>query len=270
MRANAKIEGFTILAILTGSLAGGMLADRSILLGMIVCILIYLLALTVSLSIPKGPRNADIRYLPETAQFFKDTAKLFRIRKTRFSLVGTGSFWMCSAVLRLALIAWVPVHLSIHSLDSISTLTAVTGIGIVFGALTAPRLVPAAKYYKAYLFGIAMAAAMLMFPFVYHTAVTVLLLLFIGFAGGVFIVPMNSALQAEGHKAVGAGKTIAVQNMIENALMMSGVGVYTGVSKLGVSTDASILGMTAVLLLMVAYLAAEVRRLRRERRSEAE
>ncbi|WP_186445953.1 lysophospholipid transporter LplT [Paenibacillus cremeus] len=263
LRANARMEGFTILAILTGSLCGGIVAESSLRLGMVLCVMLYVIALVVSLKIPYGSRNPAIRYGRELVIFFQDTTKLFRSRKTRFSLVGTGSFWMSSAVLRLALIAWVPVHLGLQSLDSISMLTAVTGIGIMAGSLATPKLVPAARYYNAWRFGGAMVVTMLLFPFLHLTAVTVGLLLVIGFAGGVFIVPMNTALQEEGQLSVGAGKTIAVQNLIENALMLLGVGIYTKITAWGASADASILGMAAVLAVMVLYLVMEARKLAR-------
>ncbi|PZE20426.1 lysophospholipid transporter LplT [Paenibacillus xerothermodurans] len=264
LSANAKMEGFTILAILTGSLAGGTLAGVSITSALAVCLALYLLSLVMTLAIPKGPGNTEIRYGREMLAFFKDTGKLFSVRKTRFALIGTGSFWMISAVFRLALIAWVPMHLAIESLDQISMLTAITGIGIMIGALATPKLIPAARYYKAYRFGAMMVAVMLLFPLMYSVPVTIVLLLMIGFAGGVFIVPMNAALQDEGHKMVGAGKTIAVQNMFENVLMLSGVGIYTQVTKTGVSVDGSVIGGAIVLAVFVAFLWTQVRFLKSE------
>jgi LPLT family lysophospholipid transporter-like MFS transporter len=262
LHANAKMEAFTILAILTGSLAGGMLSQYSLSLAMVVCLALYVISLLASFLIPKGPSNAAIRYNREMLIFFKDTAKLFADRKTRFSLIGTGSFWMSSAVFRLAIIAWAPIHLAIQSLDQISMLTAITGIGIMFGALLTPKLIPIKRYFNAYRFGALMIVAMLIFPFLNNLILTIVLLLVIGFAGGVFIVPMNSALQEEGHKMVGAGKTIAIQNMVENVLMLAGVGVYTQITKLGTSADGSILGVALIMILFVAFLWSQVKHLK--------
>ncbi|MDF2961132.1 MAG: lplT [Paenibacillus sp.] len=262
LSANAKMEGFTILAILTGSLAGGTLAGYSITAALAVCLALYLVSLLVTLLIPKVTGNKQLRYGREMLTFFKDTGKLFSVRKTRFSLIGTGSFWMSSAVFRLALIAWVPIHLAIDSLDQISMLTAITGVGIMIGALATPKLIPAAKYYNAYRFGAVMIFAMLLFPLTYLLPMAVVLLLLIGFAGGVFIVPMNSALQDEGHKMIGSGKTIAVQNMVENALMLSGVGIYTQVTKMGASADGSIIGIGLVLALFIIFLSTQVKKLK--------
>lgn len=262
LSANAKMEGFTILAILTGSLAGGMLAGTSITIALASCFVLYLVSLLMTLLIPRGPVNNELRYRREMLSFFRDIGKLFAVRKTRFSLIGTGSFWMSSAVFRLALIAWVPLHLAIDSLEQISMLTAITGVGIMIGALATPKLIPASKYYNAYRFGAIMIVAMLLFPLTYWLPAAVVLLLLIGFAGGVFIVPMNSVLQDEGHRIIGSGKTIAVQNMVENALMLAGVGVYTQATKMGASADGSILGIGMVLAVFVFFLFTQVKKLR--------
>ncbi|MFD0676429.1 MULTISPECIES: lysophospholipid transporter LplT [unclassified Paenibacillus] len=262
LSANARMEGFTILAILTGSLAGGTLAGYSITAALAVCLALYLVSLLITFLIPKGPVNSQLHYGREMLTFFKDTRRLFADRKTRFSLIGTGSFWMSSAVFRLALIAWVPIHLAIDSLDQISMLTAITGVGIMIGALATPKLIPAAKYYNAYRFGAVMIFAMLLFPLTYMLPLAVVLLLLIGFAGGVFIVPMNSALQDEGHRMIGSGKTIAVQNMVENALMLTGVGIYTQITKMGASSDNSIIGIGIALAVFVVFLSSQVKRLK--------
>jgi LPLT family lysophospholipid transporter-like MFS transporter len=53
-----------------------------------------------------------------------------------------------------------------------------------------------------------------------------LLLAAIGAAGGFFVVPLNALLQERGHRSVGAGHALAVQNLWENLAMLSFVGVY--------------------------------------------
>jgi LPLT family lysophospholipid transporter-like MFS transporter len=254
LKANARIEGYTILAILTGSVCGGLLVGISLPGTMFACLLLYVVSLLVSLLIPRIAGNNKIRYVKDSLLFFKELGQLFRNRTTRFSLVGTGSFWMTSAVIRLAVIAWIPIHLGIHSLDQISMVVAVTGVGIMCGALVTPALVPAKKYYNSYVYGIIMVAVILLFPLISNLYVTIVLLLLIGFAGGVFIVPMNSVLQDEGHRIVGSGKTIAVQNFIENALMLTSVGVYTRVSQAGVPVESSIYGIGIILAVFIVYL----------------
>ncbi|WP_248928815.1 lysophospholipid transporter LplT [Paenibacillus hamazuiensis] len=260
LKANAKIEGYTILAILAGSVCGGFLAKSSLVLALAACLALYAVSLGLTFLIPRKAGNPDIRYGKDALRFFGDMAKLFRSPKTCFSLVGTGSFWMSSAVLRLAVIAWIPLYLGIDSLDQISMLVAVTGVGIMAGALATPALVPVRKFYNACLYGLLMVGIIALFPLISNVYMAVALLLAVGFAGGVFIVPMNAVLQDEGHHMVGAGKTIAVQNFVENALMLIGVGLYTQVSGMKVEINYSILGVGFVLALFVIFLLMQKKR----------
>ncbi|MEW9700035.1 lysophospholipid transporter LplT [Paenibacillus sp. SI8] len=262
LQANARIEGYTIMAILLGFVCGGLLAKFSLVGAILACLALYLISLLMTLQIPVIQGNPNIRYLHEAKVFVKDVSTLLRDRATRFSLVGTGSFWMTSSVVRLAIIAWVPAHLGIQSVDQISMLVAVTGIGIILGALLTPKLIPPGKYYNSYVFGLLMIVSILLFPLITNLYVTIALLLLVGFSGGVFIVPMNTVLQNKGQGMIGAGKTIAVQNLLENAMMLGGVGLYTQISKAGISTDLSITGIAAILAVFVGYLVLQRKQLR--------
>lgn len=262
LRANARMEGYTIMAILLGSVCGGILAKISLPGSMIACLALYLLSLQLTLQMPKMQGDPSIRYGKAARTFLTDMNVLLKDRATRFSLVGTGSFWMTSSVVRLAIIAWVPAHLGIESIDQISMLVAVTGVGIMIGALMTPKLVPARRYYNSFIFGILMIICMMLFPLITNLYITIGLLLLVGFSGGVFIVPMNSILQDRGQRMVGAGKTIAVQNFLENAMMLAGVGLYTQISKDGLSPDLSITGIACILAGFVVYLIVQRERLK--------
>lgn len=262
LRANARMEGYTIMAILLGSVCGGILAKISLSGSMIACLALYLLSLQLTLQMPKMQGDRTIRYGKAARTFLSDMSALLKDRATRFSLVGTGSFWMTSSVVRLAIIAWVPAHLGIESIDQISMLVAVTGVGIMIGALMTPKLVPARRYYNSFIFGILMIICILLFPLITNLYITIGLLLLVGFSGGVFIVPMNAVLQDRGQGMVGAGKTIAVQNFLENAMMLAGVGLYTQISKDGISPDLSITGIACILAGFVVYLIVQRERLK--------
>jgi LPLT family lysophospholipid transporter-like MFS transporter len=262
LRANARMEGYTIMAILLGSVCGGILAKISLSGSMIACFALYLLSLQLTLQMPKMQGDPSIRYGKAARTFLADMSALLKDRATRFSLVGTGSFWMTSSVVRLAIIAWVPAHLGIESIDQISMLVAVTGVGIMVGALMTPKLVPARRYYNSFIFGILMIICMMLFPLITNLYTTIGLLLLVGFSGGVFIVPMNAVLQDRGQVMVGAGKTIAVQNFLENAMMLAGVGLYTQISKDGLSPDLSITGIACILAGFVVYLIVQRERLK--------
>ncbi|GED14312.1 lysophospholipid transporter LplT [Aneurinibacillus migulanus] len=254
LRANGKIEGYTIFAILAGSVAGGMLAEYSLFWSMAVCIGLYLISMAGTLAIPRMPGNSSLRYSRALSDFISDVKLFFSNPKCRFSLVGTCSFWMSSTVLRFAFIAWIPLMFGITSLDKISMLVAVTGVGIIIGSLATPYLIPAHKYYRSYLYGLMMALIVIASIFVSNLYLIIAVLMAIGFMGGAFIVPMNTVLQDEGHRISGTGKAVAVQNFVNNTMMLLGMGIYTGATRAEVNAPVSIATVGIVLLGFVLYL----------------
>lgn len=254
LRANSNLEGYTIVAILTGSVAGGYLSDISIPLSLSVCIVLYGISIGVNTLIPKDPGNRTIQYNNAIREFVRDTATLFQKKQSHYSLIGTGSFWMASAVLRMIIFSWVPLILGISSRMDISMIIAVTGIGIAIGAVITPCLITVKEYQRTAWYGLGMAACIIAFLFIKTLPVAIVFLLLVGCMGGIFIVPMNATLQNIGHQTVGAGKTIAIQNFIENSFMFLGVGAYTLAVKSGVSIQTSLAATGIVLLAFVVYL----------------
>ncbi|WP_207709008.1 lysophospholipid transporter LplT [Heliomicrobium undosum] len=255
LKANSLIESFTILAILTGSVAGGILSDRSVPLALLACAALYGTSMALTLFIPSkaGDRTITIG-LQAVPAFFSDIAQLWRLPACRFSLIGTGAFWLSSAVLRLVVIQWIPVTLAIMTNTSISLLISVTGVGIVLGAAVTPRLIRFQDYEKSRRYGVVMVAIIFTFLLIKTVPFTVAALLAVGFSGGVFIVPMNTVLQHEGHGSIGAGKTIAIQNFVENTLMFSGVALLTAATKAQVPLSPIIAATGVIMALFVGVL----------------
>lgn len=262
-RANARIEGYTIIAILLGIGGGGAVASMTApLLSSGICLLLYLLSLAMTFFIPRMEGNATIRYWTEARRFLSDFQLLMKRPDTRFSLIGTGSFWMSSAVLRVALIAWIPVAFGINPQSfSISLILATTSIGIIVGAFLAPKLIPLQQFTRSLSYGFGMFAIIVLFPWIHITVIAICFLLLVGFMGGAFIIPMNTILQEEGKKLVGSGKTIAIQNLIENTLMVVGSGIYYLFVYVGVSISGAIVGQGLLLLLFLLYLANQRKRI---------
>lgn len=262
LRANSSLESYTILAILTGSVAGGYLSELSIPLSLLACIVLYGLSIGVNILIPNDPGNRSIQYSNAVKEFVADTATLFHDKQSHYSLIGTGSFWMASAVLRMIIFAWVPLTLSISSRMEISMIIAVTGIGIAVGAIITPYLITVKEYHKTAWYGLGMGICILAFLLIKALAIATIFLLLIGCMGGIFIVPMNACLQHIGHQTIGAGKTIAVQNFVENSFMFLGVGAYTLAFKFGVSIHSSLAATGIVFLAFVVYLVLLTRQAR--------
>lgn len=262
LRANAQVEGTTILAILLGTVAGGLLAAKSDLPAILVCLFIYLLSLAMTLLIPSRAGNPNIAYRESAGRFFQDLTRLFRSPRGRFSLLGTSAFWVTAAVLRIALIAWLPKNLGIADTDEQSMIIGVTAVGVVLSAVLIPKLVPAGKLYRAFYYGLAMVAAVMAASFTSHVALTVTLLFITGVMGGIFLIPLNTMLQEEGKTAIGSGRTIAVQNFVENAITVVGLGLYLLFTEMDVSVNLSVIGMGCVLLAFLLVLATQLAKIR--------
>lgn len=174
-RANSRIEAYTIIAILTGIGGGGAIASAvDPLLSSGICLALYSLSLAVSLAIPRMNGNPAIRYRREARLFFLDLQKLAKRPSTRFSLIGTGAFWMSSAVLRVAILAWIPAALAIDPQHySVSLILATTSVGIIAGAFAAPRLIPLKQFTRSLAYGFGMFAVILLFPWIHVTAVSI-------------------------------------------------------------------------------------------------
>ncbi|RYD05949.1 hypothetical protein N752_06805 [Desulforamulus aquiferis] len=112
LKANSKIESFTILAILCGSVVGGILSDISIMVSLLICLLLYSLSICFNLLIPAKEGDFSITYNRAVREFRNDSLSLLSNPQGLFTLVGTGTFWLASAVLRLIIIAWLPITLA--------------------------------------------------------------------------------------------------------------------------------------------------------------
>lgn len=69
-----------------------------------------------------------------------------------------------------------------------------------------------------------------------------------GIAGGLFVVPINAALQEIGHKSIGAGGAVAVQNFFENISMLVASGLYAMAAAMGATPVPTILVLGGLVL----------------------
>jgi len=258
LKANAQVEGSTILAILLGTVAGGFLAAHSDLPAILTCLFIYLLSLAMTFLVPARAGNSNIRYGQAAGQFFHDVLKLFRNRRSRFSLIGTGAFWLTASVLRIALIAWLPLNLGIVDTDQQSMIIGVTALGVVASAWLTPKLVPEGRLYRGFFYGIAMVGSVMAANFTNQLWLTVTLLFITGVMGGIFLIPLNTMLQEEGKAVIGSGRTIAVQNFVENGLTVIGLFLYLLMRQMNVPVNYSVIGIGAVLTVFFIYLAFQI------------
>lgn len=258
VKANGLLEGSTITAILLGVVAGGLLADQSVVLAVSVSAGMYLLAAVVNLGIPRLPIirrlvRRDLMRLPK--QFFCHLSGLWAIGDVRFALIGTSLFWGMGSSLRLLLFAWVPVALSTLDNQLPANLMGLVSVGIVIGAGLAALSVRLGQANRALLGGLLLGPLVVLLAPMHSFVPAAVILVLIGVAGGYFVVPLNALLQERGHETIGAGRTLAVQNFFENLTMLGMAGLYFLAVEAGMNPVALAYGFGIVVTLGMTALA---------------
>lgn len=249
VKANGWVEGSTIIAIVLGAVIGAKLADRSIATALWMITLLYLVSLFTTLFI-KGVTATQHDHAPALRAFVTQMGSFFETSRARFSMLGAAIFWAAAVVLRVMLVAWAPAVLLTSTTSEIANLTVFIALGIAVGSVIVPWLIPIERLRRArlaaYLMGI-----LIMLLGLSDSAVNAKVVLFaIGFSGGLFVVPINAALQEVGHRTIGSGSAVAIQNFFENLAMLVGTGLYT--LALGNSADPVIAIYTLGLLVIFA------------------
>ncbi|MFQ5644600.1 MAG: lysophospholipid transporter LplT [Thiogranum sp.] len=262
VKANGWIEGSTILAIIVGAVVGGYLADYSVSGAFLMVLVLYLVSIGVTLLIPLIPaqggtlRNA----LPNFARMisgFMDTPR------ARFAMLGGSLFWGASAVLRVLLVAWAPIVLSINSAGDISALALFIAVGVIIGSLVAPLFIPLEQLRRARFAAYTMGLMILLFSLVNTPMLNLvspvwdarIVLLLTGIAGGIFLVPINAALQDIGHHTIGSGRAVAIQNFFQNFAMLVTVGMYTLAAANDVHPVTTVVALGVLILLATIAVA---------------
>lgn len=242
VKANGLMESSTIAAILIGAIAGGTLADWSVPGALMIVTGCYGLAAMANLLIPRvaPARNLEKTSIPTMVRTFGGALKsLLAIPAARFSILGTSLFWGAGSTMRFLLIAWVPVALGISSNGMPAYLNAMVAVGIVVGAGLAARFVNLKTAHRALPAGILLGLTVCVLAGVNTLTAAFVLMGIVGACGGFFVVPLNALLQDEGHRSVGSGNAIAIQNLAENFMMLIMVGLYMLIIRAGVSVNAT-------------------------------
>jgi LPLT family lysophospholipid transporter-like MFS transporter len=245
VKANGLIESSTIAAILVGAVAGGTLADWSVLGTLIIVTACYGAAAVANLLIPRlAPARplSSVSVVKVAGDFGRAIGTLVKMPDTRFSMTGTSLFWGTGATMRFLLVAWVPVALGITNNRMPAYLNAMVAVGIVIGAGLAAKFITLEKADRVLPAGVLIGAAVCILSVTTNLPWAFVVLSFVGACGGFFIVPLNALLQERGRESVGAGLAIAVQNLVENSAMLLMIGLYT----LAVRAGAPIAGIAAV------------------------
>ncbi len=230
IRANGYLEGSTIVAILLGVSLSGRLADLSLIILFWACVLIYFIASVINIFIPKIPPRAQfllLKFPQYTYGFWSAFTSFILKAPAQFSLMGTTTFWSVGTSLRLILFAWVPFMFLKDSNALPAALMGALSIGIVGGALLAGAWIDLTHIKRALVPGFLLGIFILCVVFVHHLWVLFVLMVLMGFSGGMFAVPLNALLQSTGQKTVGTGVALSFQNFCENSGMLVFTLIYS-------------------------------------------
>ena len=248
VKANGWIEGSTILAILSGTLVGAKVSEYSIEVALVMVVGLYVASAAVALFIAKTPVvNKEVgAALPKFKRMMR---QLLSTPRARFSTIAVSLFWASASVLRVLLVAWAPVVLLMSETSEIAMLTMFVAIGIAVGSVLAQKFIPLAYLRRARLAAFAMGAVIVLLSFVDSLWIARFVLFLSGVAGGLFVVPINAALQEIGHKSIGSGGAVGIQNFFENLAMLIASGLYAYVAGIGASPIATMFALGVFVIL---------------------
>jgi len=252
VKANGWIEGSTILAIVSGTYIGTKMANHSIHMALSMVMACFICSAAMAFLLRKMP--AAHRSSKAFFKTFLNNSKIMlSTPRARFSTLAVSLFWASVAVLRVLLFAWVPLVLLINDTTEIAELSLFSAIGIAVGAVIVPHLIPLAYLRRARMAAYCMGFMIIVLSQCSDALSAKLVLTIIGLASGMFVVPINAALQDIGHKSVGSGAAVALQNFFENMAMLLATAAYSIAAAAGANPIVSmvVLGFFVVIATVI-------------------
>ncbi|MBK9362735.1 MAG: lysophospholipid transporter LplT [Rubrivivax sp.] len=251
--ANGWLEVAVVVAVLLGTVCGGLLVSQGWLRGpaaalagaigagplqvsLAVVMAVYLLAALLNRGVPvSGARYATAARQPGRllGEFRRDNRRLWQDADGGLSLAVTTIFWGVGATLQFIVLRWAGEALGLP-LSQAAVLQGVVALGVIVGATIAGRWVPLAAARRMLGFGVLLGLAMPALAAVHTLALAVPLLVVAGAAGGLLVVPLNALLQHRGCQLLSAGRSIAVQGFNENASVLAMLAGYAALVALDV------------------------------------
>jgi len=158
--------------------------------------------------------------------FWTDQKTLWSDPLGQTSLAVTTLFWGVGATMQLLVLLWCQQVLGL-GLDQGAYLQTCTAVGVVLGAWLAGRWVPLHQAPRVLVLGVVLGLMLPLMNGVQAWPLALVVMLVVGVISGLFVVPMNALLQHRGIRLLSAGRSIAVQNVNENASVVTMMGVYS-------------------------------------------
>ena len=272
VRANGMVELLTLVAILGGGIVGSVMSDRwkdSVLTSYGVIMGIYLGSLLLNVMMQQTSANPTVRWKTNVSTFWEHAQQLAKAPRLSRMLLGTGLFWVCGAAMKINFQPWGLNVLRLPDNTQIALLGLWLSVGVMVGSILAGQWFQIGDLRRTRFFGFSLGATLaLLFsveplefwrhPVIQagplHLVVPVVgLLIGTGIAAGFFLIPLNAALQSESDPGK-LGKTIAVQNLVDN-IGMSCASLLCLISvKAGISASGVFLVLAAVTIAIVFFL----------------
>jgi LPLT family lysophospholipid transporter-like MFS transporter len=272
VRANGMVELLTLVAILGGGIVGSVMADRwkdSVLTSYGVVMGIYLGSLLLNMMMQQTPANPTVHWKTNVSTFWEHAQLLAKAPRLSRMLLGTGLFWVCGAAMKINFQPWGLNVLRLPDNTQIALLGLWLSVGVMVGSILAGQWFQIGDLRRTRFFGFALGATLaLLFsveplefwrhPVIQagplHLVVPVVgLLIGTGIAAGFFLIPLNAALQSESDPGK-LGKTIAVQNLVDN-IGMSCASLLCLISvKANISASGVFLVLAAITTAIVFFL----------------
>jgi MFS transporter, LPLT family, lysophospholipid transporter len=267
VRANAWIEVSMVLSVIFGIALGGALtglsevsATRVFVVStqtwpaMAVVMGVYLTAAMLNVGLSPMDKRGAIEPLTWHAvrigTFWKSNQKLWRDPLGGVSLYVTTLYWGVGAVMQFAVLLWAQGSLGM-TLKFGAYLQALVAIGVIFGAYMAGRSFKLHSARQALPWGLWLAVLLPLMVTISNLWLAIALLLCVGVAGGMLLVPMNAVLQHRGMQVLSSGRSIAVQGFNENLCVLLMLAAYSALLAFGMS-------LTYIMLLLAVMLVAGI------------
>jgi len=273
VRANAWLEVSVVLSVILGIALGGALSGMldswpvslpmdapatDALLGVqtrtlpAMAVIVAVYGISACLNLGLTAMVKDVPLVPLSAHalrptiFWRSNQKLWRDPLGGLSLYVTTLYWGVGAVMQFAVLAWAQQTLGM-SLKSGAYFQVVVAFGVIAGAFIAGRKFKLHSARQALPWGLLLAVLLPIIVLISNPWHALVLLLCVGVAGGLLLVPMNALLQHRGMQVLTAGRSIAVQGFNENLCVLVMLAGYSALLAYGVSL-ASIMLLVATLL----------------------
>jgi hypothetical protein len=138
----------------------------------------------------------------------------------------TTLYWGVGAVMQFAVLVWAQRTLGL-TLKLGAYLQALVAVGVILGAYLAGRRFKLHSARQALPWGLLLAMLLPVMVNISALWIAIPLLLCVGVAGGMLLVPMNALLQHRGMQVLSSGRSIAVQGFNENLCVLLMLAAYS-------------------------------------------